>query len=813
MGSRLPSPSPSDARLGVKAEPSNGDDDLPVDDVKPKPEGEPLPVKTNRDSSTPGASSSRRQQQPQARPGPQLIGDLPVATEAAMATFEELKANHYQYGTLGRSREALEGMTCDCQYDHAEDEPWMACGEGSDCINRLTQVECLPGECRCGAHCRNQRFNRREYAPIEIVQTEKKGFGLRAREDIRKDQFIYEYVGDVVSHPSFKKRMREYAQEGIRHFYFMMLQKDEYIDATKRGGIGRFANHSCSPNCYVAKWTVGTHVRMGIFASRHIRQHEELTFNYNVDRYGHDAQPCYCGEPNCVGFLGGKTQTDIGAMDDLYLDALGITDEVEKLQLKGTKKKKGRKLDEDYIPDLKPLQEKDVPKVIQALRQTSSRKVLYKLITRIKLTDDQAALRQVMRLRGFSQMTNILLDYEDDEDITTVALECMYTWPLLKRNKVEASGISVPVQKWADSDNEKLKGLAQRLLDKWAELQTAYRIAKRVKADGTEEVERVLFEEPDRRPRKRIRFTPHEDVPVLDIVPLGTRAVTPDYSSRSSDRFKPLTEEERLLQEQRARECWFESNRKTHVTNIIAAARAAQEAAREEEARKAAESAKKEEERARRREKALANPKKALTPEEKEALKEKRLQKLVGAIVVKCMSKYQKQMDHDLFKKHAKELTQIIADKEKKSSSYKEGKLDSLSDEKTAKIKKFAKEYVAKVIRKLEKSGQAKRRSSQGKDQKQLPTPATTSTPDSPGANAAAEPDISLSAVFDDDAMDVDGHGAEEDGLDGDHDVAAEEGKGSPNTSPRHASPNGLHDESSGQEPPHNLEFGPAVVS
>lgn len=78
---------------------------------------------------------------------------------------------------------------------------------------------------------------------------------------------------------------------------------------------------------------------MGIFANRHIKKDEELTFNYNVDRYGsvketsfslpysrtavlhsHDAQPCYCGESNCVGFIGGKTQTDIAAMDDLYLD-------------------------------------------------------------------------------------------------------------------------------------------------------------------------------------------------------------------------------------------------------------------------------------------------------------------------------------------------------------------------------------------------------------------------------------------------------------------------------------------------------------
>lgn len=59
---------------------------------------------------------------------------------------------------------------------------------------------------------------------------------------------------------------------------------------------------------------------MGIFTKRKVLANEELTFNYNVDRYGHDAQECFCGEPNCVGFIGGKTQTDIAGMDDLYLD-------------------------------------------------------------------------------------------------------------------------------------------------------------------------------------------------------------------------------------------------------------------------------------------------------------------------------------------------------------------------------------------------------------------------------------------------------------------------------------------------------------
>ena len=49
--------------------------------------------------------------------------------------------------------------------------------------------------------------------------------------------------------------------------------------------------------------------------------------------------------------------------------------------------------------------------------------------------------------------------------------------------------------------------------------------------------------------------------------------------------------------------------------------------------------------------------KKHQTPEEKEAGKEKRLLKLVGEVVVKCMSKYAKGLPRELFKKQAKEVS------------------------------------------------------------------------------------------------------------------------------------------------------------
>lgn len=705
--------------------PDSPPDDVEMDDddraprkTDRSPKSESLLTAKSEPTTSTSASASPRPESttPSAptkplRKGPQLIGDLPITTEEAMKTFVEIQENHYQYSTLGRSREALESMTCECPPNGSR----AICVE--DCINRLTQVECLPEDCKGGGFCMNQRFQRREYAKINIVKTEKKGYGLRAAEDMTRDTFIYEYVGDVVSNPSFIKRMRDYADEGIKHFYFMMLQKDEFIDATKRGGIGRFANHSCNPNCYVAKWTIGQHVRMGIFANRAIKKHEELTFNYNVDRYGHDAQPCYCGEGKCVGFIGGKTQTDLAGMDDLYLDALGIADEVDRLGLKGSKKKKSKKLDEDWMPILKPLALKEVPKVIQAMRQTQSRKVLVKLLTRIKMSEDQSALRQMMRLRGFSLMTNIMDDYEKDLEVLMLAIDCMSTWPLITRNKVEDSKVSVPVQRCTDSENVVLKKAAQDLLDQWNTLETTYRIPKRLKDDAAEETADDWASPPSPAPEDRLPKRSKLD----DLVASESSLVAFTTPRPSANYRGPTPHDYRAQNESLARQIEMMDQarlarlerKKAETAAIIAAAAAAQKAEEQRallEAAAAAEAQSKEEERKAERERRRKERKEREDGGARrgtgggEDNREKRLLKLVGAVVVKTMSKYRARMEVDTFKKHAKELTHIIAEKEKKSSSYRENKLEALSEEKQTKIKKFAREYIHKVLHRLERA-------------------------------------------------------------------------------------------------------------
>jgi hypothetical protein len=190
---------------------------------------------------------------------------------------------------------------------------------------------------------------------------------------------------------------------------------------------------------------------MGIFARRAIRKHEELTFNYNVDRYGcvpvedsggralmaradtTRSRATAASRTASASSAGRRRRTWAGwtrssstvRASPLFPPpadaraALGITDEVETLGLKGSKKKKGRKLDEDYTPVLAPLGEAEVPKLVLALKQTSSRKVLAKLLARIRMTQDPAALRNLMRLRGFSVFSNVLADYAADAEICT----------------------------------------------------------------------------------------------------------------------------------------------------------------------------------------------------------------------------------------------------------------------------------------------------------------------------------------------------------------------------------------------------------
>ena len=63
------------------------------------------------------------------------------------------------------------------------------------------------------------------------------------------------------------------------------IQAEHFIDASDRGNISRFINHSCDPVAETQKWTVDGELRVGFFAKRRIARGEEITFDYKYERY------------------------------------------------------------------------------------------------------------------------------------------------------------------------------------------------------------------------------------------------------------------------------------------------------------------------------------------------------------------------------------------------------------------------------------------------------------------------------------------------------------------------------------------------
>lgn len=201
---------------------------------------------------------------------------------------------------------------CECRYD--EDDPDSACGDG--CLNVLTSTECTPGFCPCGILCKNQKFQKCEYAKTKLFKTEGRGWGLLADEEIKAGQFVIEYCGEVISCKEAKRRSHTYETQGLKDAFIISLNASESIDATRKGSLARFINHSCQPNCETRKWNVMGEIRVGIFALEDIPIGTELAYDYNFEWFGGAKVRCLCGALKCSEFLGAKSR---GFQEDTYL--------------------------------------------------------------------------------------------------------------------------------------------------------------------------------------------------------------------------------------------------------------------------------------------------------------------------------------------------------------------------------------------------------------------------------------------------------------------------------------------------------------
>ncbi|XP_062977046.1 histone-lysine N-methyltransferase, H3 lysine-36 specific isoform X2 [Elgaria multicarinata webbii] len=258
------------------------------------------------------------------------------ALQEAAVRFEELKAQKelrqlqedkkndkkpppYKHIKVNRPIGKVQIFTADlseiprCNCKPADENP---CGLDSECINRMLLYECHPAVCPAGERCQNQCFTKRQYPEVEIFRTLARGWGLQAKRDIKKGEFVNEYVGELIDEEECRARIRHAQEHDITNFYMLTLDKDRIIDAGPKGNYARFMNHCCQPNCETQKWSVNGDTRVGLFALTAIKAGTELTFNYNLECLGNGKTVCKCGAPNCSGFLGVRPKNQPPATEE-----------------------------------------------------------------------------------------------------------------------------------------------------------------------------------------------------------------------------------------------------------------------------------------------------------------------------------------------------------------------------------------------------------------------------------------------------------------------------------------------------------------
>ncbi|KAF5729649.1 histone-lysine N-methyltransferase H3 lysine-9 specific SUVH8-like [Tripterygium wilfordii] len=223
----------------------------------------------------------------------------------------------------------LEGK-CSCVAKNGGEIPYNH--NGAIVETKPLVYECGPS-CKCPHSCYNRVSQLGIKFQLEIFKTESRGWGLRSLDFIHSGSFIGEYAGELLEENEAEKRtgMDEYLFDigdnyndgDLWNELSTMMHETQStshevvecvgftIDAARYGNVGRFINHSCSPNLYAQNVLYDhedkriPHIMM--FAAENIPPLKELTYHYNykIDQvYDSDGnvkkKSCYCGSSKCT---------------------------------------------------------------------------------------------------------------------------------------------------------------------------------------------------------------------------------------------------------------------------------------------------------------------------------------------------------------------------------------------------------------------------------------------------------------------------------------------------------------------------------
>uniref|UniRef100_A0A804LX21 Histone-lysine N-methyltransferase H3 lysine-9 specific SUVH5 n=2 Tax=Zea mays TaxID=4577 RepID=A0A804LX21_MAIZE len=241
-------------------------------------------------------------------------------------TVDDVQPGPFQYTTRIRYPFGLtekHNQGCDCTNGCSDSES-CACavkngGEipfdlSGAILNEKSVIFECGSSCKCPPSCRNRVSQHDMKIPLEVFRTTKTGWGVRSLWSIPAGSFICEYIGEVQHQKAADKRRNNnylfdvglnYDDENVSSVLLSnvsglnsssscsqaMEDVRFTIDASVYGNIGRFINHSCSPNLQ-AQNVLRDHgdkrmPHIMFFAAETIPPLQELTYDYNnseIDR-------------------------------------------------------------------------------------------------------------------------------------------------------------------------------------------------------------------------------------------------------------------------------------------------------------------------------------------------------------------------------------------------------------------------------------------------------------------------------------------------------------------------------------------------
>mmetsp|Transcript_30265 Transcript_30265/g.64228 ORF Transcript_30265/g.64228 Transcript_30265/m.64228 type:complete len:619 (-) Transcript_30265:124-1980(-) len=188
---------------------------------------------------------------------------------------------------------------CNCEPDSLKSS---CCVGDQRCPKFGRNVECM----ECQPFCQNNRLQKKKWKELFVFDAGLKGRGVMVDEECREGDLITEYVGEAVKKLHVEKLLEQGNKKNMKYIFPL----DEvglhavYIDACRKGGIARYINHSCEPNCALTRWNVGGTTKIGVVALRYISCGEELSVDYKWKKEeGVQYTVCYCGSANCRGTI------------------------------------------------------------------------------------------------------------------------------------------------------------------------------------------------------------------------------------------------------------------------------------------------------------------------------------------------------------------------------------------------------------------------------------------------------------------------------------------------------------------------------